>query len=344
MASGDGPRPDHLSWLSGLEDTPGKYHLFLAMRVIDAAREEGRDLGKTRRPSEDGMRFGQEPSLAFPPATLAGFRKGGSGAPSILTSRFFGFFGPNGPLPLHITEYAHDRQTNYRDDTFVAFADMFTHRLATLLFRAWKTGQPAADFDRGIGGTTEDAIAALSNLLGQGMRDRDAMPDLAKRHFAGHLAPGPRTPEAMVAMLSSFFGADVHIEEFIGSWLELEPEDTWQLGAPGGGLGQTTSIGNRVWSRAAKFRLRIGPLSKEDYERLLPGGASLERFAAIVRNHVGDTLDWDVNIVLKADEVPAAQLGADTRLGLTSWIGDRTGMGDADDLYVAPQRDIRPAA
>ena len=77
---------------------------------------------------------------------------------------------------------------------------------------------------------------------------------------------------------------------------------------------------------------------------MVPGGDSLRKMAAIVRNHVGDTLDWDVNLVLRAEDVPPAILGADTRLGLTSWIGDRAGMGDADELYVTPERGIRPAA
>lgn len=343
MASGDGPRQDHLNWFAGLEADPGSHHIWLAMRLIDAAREGERPLGATRRPSEDGVRFGQEPSLAFPPVTLTAFERGEDGAPDRLTNRFFGFFGPNGPLPTHLTEYAHVRSVNERDPTFVAFADMFTHRLATLLFRAWKTGQPAADLDRGMGGALESAVAAISGRHAKNLRDRDAMPDLAKRHFAGHLANGPRTPEALVSMLSVFFGAAVHIEEFVGEWLDLEPEDCWQLGGSGG-LGQGTVVGSRVWSRAAKFRLRIGPLSREDYERLLPGGASLERLAAIVRNHVGDMLDWDVNLVLRAEEVPPAQLGADTRLGQTSWIGDRAGKGDADELFVSSRRDIHPAA
>ncbi|NDR59042.1 type VI secretion system baseplate subunit TssG [Aliiruegeria sabulilitoris] len=343
MASSDGPRPDHLNWFAGLQERPGDYHIYLAMRLLDAARGGKRGLGATHRPVEDKMRFGQEPSLSFPPTTLTKFRPGEGEDPSVLINRFFGFFGPSGPLPLHLTEFARDRLVNERDPTFVAFADMLTHRPATLLFRAWKTGQPAADFDRGPGGPVEVAVAALSRLHGSALRDRDAMPDLAKRHFAGHLAPGPRTPEALVSMLSLFFGTNAHIEEFIGSWLELEPEDTWQLGAPAG-LGQATAIGSRVWTRSAKFRLTLGPLSREAYERLLPGSESLRRLAAIVRNHVGDTLDWDVNLVLRAEDVPPAKLGADTQLGLTSWIGDRAEMGDADDLFVSPERDIRPAA
>jgi type VI secretion system protein ImpH len=143
-----------------------------------------------------------------------------------------------------------------------------------------------------------------------------------------------------VALLSDFFQVPVHLEEFVGSWLELEPDDRWQMGRGQGGLGQNTSLGEKVWSRSAKFRLRIGPLSLQDYERLLPGGAALARLRAIVRNYLGDFLDWDVNLVLAGDAVPRASLGGTTRLGHTSWIRSRpdpeADQADVSDLYLYP--------
>ena len=139
--------------------------------------------------------------------------------------------------------------------------------------------------------------------------------------------------------MSVFFGIPVKLRQFVGCWLELEPDDCWQLGSPAG-LGQATSVGQKVWSRAAKFRLQVGPLSLEDYKRMLPGGESLDRFTSIVRNYVGDTLDWDINLILAGDEVPRASLGGSTKLGHTSWIGTRKDMdevrADATDLYLYP--------
>ncbi|MGB3280349.1 MAG: type VI secretion system baseplate subunit TssG, partial [Pseudorhodobacter sp.] len=70
---------------------------------------------------------------------------------------------------------------------------------------------------------------------------------------------------------------------------------------------------------------------------MMPGAPSLARLEAIVRNYVGDTLDWDINLVLRRDEVPQAVLGKTTMLGHTSWIGTRTGDTDADDLYLIPR-------
>ncbi|MEM6304071.1 MAG: type VI secretion system baseplate subunit TssG [Pseudomonadota bacterium] len=342
MAAPDGPATDPLTHFERLKAEPQAHHIFLALRILEAEYADRPRLGESRRPREDAVRLGQEARMAFPPTTIRAFTPPGA-RPGKLVNRFFGFFGPHGPLPIHMTDYARERQINAKDDTFVAFADMLTHRIMSLMYRAWVTGHPAVDFDRGAGTPFESQVAALAGHRGAGLRDRDAMPDMAKRYFAGLLGAGTRNAEGLVAILSAFFQAEVRIEEFVGSWLELEPDDQWELGQPGG-LGQTTSIGTRVWSRSAKFRLIIGPVGISEYERLLPGNPSMDRLAAIVRNYAGDALDYDVNVVLRAQDVPAATLGGTTRLGQTSWVGDRPGAADADDLYLQPQHFKQQAA
>ena len=322
-----------------LKDDPEGHHIFLALRILEAEYSDKPRLGQSKRPHEDAVRLGQEARMAFPPSTIHSFTAPGT-KPGSLINRFFGFFGPHGPLPIHLTDYARERQINNRDATFVAFADMLTHRIMSLMYRAWVTGQPAVDFDRGADTQFERHIAALGGHHASSLRKRDAMPDMAKRHYAGLMAGGTKNAEGLVAILSGFFQAPVQLEQFVGSWLDLEPDDQWELGARqngGAGLGQTTSIGSRVWTRNAKFRLIIGPVSLPEYERLLPGNPSMDKLAAVVRNYVGDALDYDVNVVLKGDQVPAAQLGADTRLGQTSWIGARTSDSDANDLFLEPQ-------
>lgn len=338
MATGDRSGPDNLSHFDRLAKNPEKHHVFQALRVIEATYADAPRLGESRRPREDRVRLGQEAELAFPPSTISQFKQGVGGRPARLINRFFGLFGPHGPLPLHLTEYVRDRARNHHDTTITAFADMLTHRMMSLLYRAWSAGQPAPSFDRNDDQVARK-VAALAGYHGDGLRDRDAMPDLAKLHFAGRLSQGTKNPEGLVSVLSAFFSAPVRLQQFVGSWLELEPDDQWQLGKSGR-LGQSTSIGQRVWTRGAKFRLRIGPLTLTDYERLLPGGDSLARLQSIVRNYAGDALDWDVNLVLAGDEIPSASLGGTTRLGHTSWIRARTGeveeRSDVSDLFLYP--------
>ena len=67
---------------------------------------------------------------------------------------------------------------------------------------------------------------------------------------------------------------------------------------------------------------------------MLPGGASLLRLRAIVRNYLGDTFEWDVNLVLRGDQVPSAVLGESAVLGHTCWMGERDNSRDADELHL----------
>ena len=335
MATGDRTGADDLTHYDRFCQTPQAFHIFQALRILEAQFSDAPLLGESKRPMEDRVRLGQEAEMAFERTTIRDFTPPGAG-PGVLTNRFFGLFGPNGPLPTHLTEYARDRAINGRDPTLLAFANMLTHRMMCLLYRSWATGQPSASYDRGAGGRFEGKVAAFAGVAGKSQRDRDAMPDAARSHFAAHLSAGPRHAEGLVAMVQAFFRAPVSLQQFVGSWLDLEPGDRWQLGAAAG-LGRATSIGTRVWSRSAKFRLRIGPLSLTEYQRLLPGSPSVARLTSVVRTYVGDALDWDVNVVLRGDQVPRAVLGGDTRLGQTSWIGRRDPSRHAADLFLSPQ-------
>ena len=158
----------------------------------------GRASAAASRPAQDAVRLAQEPSVEFAPATLAGWEPASRTAPPArLLVHFFGLFGPDGALPLHLTEYARDRRRNHRDPTFQRFADIFHHRALSLFYRAWANSRPTVSFDR----PEEDRFALyVGALIGLGMdslRDRDAMPDLTKLHFAGHLACQTRHAEGL---------------------------------------------------------------------------------------------------------------------------------------------------
>jgi type VI secretion system protein ImpH len=344
MAPRDGFGQDHLTHIAQLAGSPETHHIFHALRVIEATYKDAPRLGESRRPREDKVRLAQEAELSFPPSSIRSFDLGRNGKPDTLINRFFGLFGPHGPLPLHLTEFARDRARNHRDATFLAFGNMLTHRMMSLFYRAWSSGQPAPSFDRPGFDTVERKVAAIAGYLGDGLRDCDAFPDLAKRHFSGLLSQGPKNAEGLISILAAFFDTTVELEQFVGCWLELEPDDRWKLGGPSG-LGQRTSIGNQVWTRGAKFRIKIGPLSLTEYKRLLPGSPSQRRLNAIVLAYVGPALDFDVNLILKANEVPPAVMGESAQLGQICWMGSDKRSKDADDLNLhADMMDLAPPA
>lgn len=58
-----------------------------------------------------------------------------------------------------------------------------------------------------------------------------------------------------------------------------------------------------------------------------------------MRNYAGDTLLWDVNLILRQGEVPPTQLGRAGRLGWTTWLGQRRIDTDPADLFLDASAD-----
>jgi len=109
------------------------------------------------------------------------------------------------------------------------------------------------------------------------------------------------------------------------------------LGSDTGVLGMSATIGERVWDCQQKFRIVAGPMDFRQYRRLLPQGESLASLISVVDNYVGLELDWDVNLILKKEEVPPIQLGSMGQLGWTSWLKSREREEDAADLILRPR-------
>ncbi|QBF33988.1 type VI secretion system baseplate subunit TssG [Thalassococcus sp. S3] len=338
MARDDWPAGDTLAaWqtmIAKASARPEAFDLFQMLRKIDALRPDLPRLGEGTRPAQDCVRLGQEPSLAFAPRPIADVAQTDPDAPARIQAFGFGLFGPNGPLPQHLSEYAFGRLHNARDSSFVAFADMFHHRLMTFFFRAWAEAEPVVSHDR----PDEDRFGRqAASLAGYGMESlerRDEMPDLLKWHFIGRLSDQSRNPEGLAAIIGTFFTAPVRIVEFVPSWVDLPRSSRCRLGSvpPRGDAAPPMMLGQRVRTYHHRFEMVIGPLSLANYERFLPSGPSMPALSAIVSNYVGEALDWVLTLVLHRDQVPAVHLGKAGRLGWTGWLGQRRSPDHARDL------------
>lgn len=338
MAGEAGPAARAVAFLRALEEEPYRFGFFSALRRLECVHEDRPRLGQSARASADPVRLGQEPSLAFAPSALASFRPGGADKPARLDVLFLGLFGPNGPLPLHLTEYARNRLRQNDDPTFARFADLFHHRLLSLFYRAWANAQPTVEFDRPGADRFALYVGSLCGLGMPALRHRDAFPDLAKFHYAGQLACHTRHADGLRALVSGYFGMPVAIEPFVGQWIELPESSCCRLGeSPDTGtLGVTAIAGARVWDYQQKFRIVLGPLTLAEYRRMLPGGESLRRLSALIRGYIGDELAWDVKVALKKEDVPPLWLGEGAQLGWTTWCTTAPLKDDPAELYLDP--------
>ena len=110
-----------------LRSDPHAFDLFFALRWLQARHPDLPALGRAARPQAEPIRLGQDPSLAFAPATIAEVLPAVAGQPERLMVWNFGLYGPNGPLPTHLTEYVRERQRQYDDPTLARFSDIFHH-------------------------------------------------------------------------------------------------------------------------------------------------------------------------------------------------------------------------
>jgi type VI secretion system protein ImpH len=329
-----GQETNFVSFLEALAREPYQYDFYQVMRRLECAHPEMPRWGMALRPRDEPVRLGQDPELSFAPAPLASFTVASEGRHARLGIRLFGLLGPNGPLPLHLTEYARDRLRHAGDRTFARFLDMLSHRFVAFFYRAWAQSQPTVAADRPEDDRFHTFIGALFGIAPAAFRNRDSVPDEAKLAAAGLLAQQVRNADGLLSLIAGYFQVPVRVREFIGHWLDLARSDQTTLGATHARLGQGAVLGRRVYDRQYRFRIELGPLSRSLYESFLPTGELLRPLVDWVRTYVGFEYAWDVRLALVAEEVPVVALGEAGRLGWSSWLGLRPRGTPANDLVL----------
>jgi len=352
VAGEDGNADRRLMFIEALGRTPERFDFYQVMRRLEAASPGLPRLGEARRPSAEPLRLAQEAELGFAVSNVTRVAQTSTGIPRLFV-RFLGLFGPQGPLPLHLTEFARDRERNHGDATFARFADVFHHRLLLMFYRAWRQAQPTATHDR----PREDRYRTyVGSLLGHGSpawHGSEHELAQAKRHFAGHLGRSVRHPDGLAAILAEYFQVPVSLRTFSPRWMVLPRSQRSSLGGAGGPgtlgggggagfrgndsaiLGLSAVIGSRVLDAQHHFDIHAGPLDLASYMRLLPDGEWIAKVREWVREYCGD--EFGVRLVprLKATQVPSLQLGGSGRLGWNTWIGPRRSEEPASDLSLS---------
>ena len=330
--------------LQAVEEVPRAHDFFALLRRVEGLRPEMPRWGCAARPAQEPLRLGQEPELDFAVAALESFTPRLQGPPR-LGVRFFGLLGPQGPMPLHITEYVRERLRLRGDPTIARFLDVFHHRLLALFYRAWAQAQPAVQHDR----PAEDRYAAwlgASIGLGSELPGQSSLPAPARLSQAGLLGSRSRHAEGLAKMLAGYFRVPVRIEQHVPQWLVLDDDDRSRLGyatnraerlrATSAQLGVSAAAGNKVRDRQYRFRIVLGPLTLAQHEAFLPAGPAWRELSDWVLQYCGPGLRWDVQLTLAAAEVPEPRLGRRVRLGVTGWLGRTPIPRDRGDLRLRP--------
>lgn len=343
-ASVPAPAPDFDAWLEAVADAPHRFDFYQVLRHIESSHPHLPRLGQAQRPGDEPVRVSQPAELTFAPAALHGLRRSEDG-PFRLTQRIFGLLGPNGPLPLHVTELTHERSSHHADLGLQRFIDLLNHRFTLLFYRAWAEAQPTLGLDRPGDPRFARRLGALSGIGDEALLERDAAGDASKLFFTGRLSRQTRDADGLLCWLRSEFDVPVRIEQWCGHWMPLAREERSRLASVGQrGIGQQLGrgavLGACVWDVQSKFRIVIGPVREARYHAFLPGGSHLDRLQAMVRQWVGLEFEWDLQLILARQDVPRTRLGQNGELGRSCWLGRFKGPGDADALVIDVERTL----
>ena len=319
-----------------LFDEGFRFDFFQAVRLLETIRPDRQRVGGTAGPADEVARFRSRVALDFPASEVDGVERGEDGAGARMTVNFMGLAGVVGVLPWHYTETILER-IRRGDSALREFLDIFNHRLISLFYRAWEKYRFSIGFERNPRrGEFDPFTLILFDLVGigtGGLRGRVEFGDEAPLFYAGQLGQHPRSASALGNVLSDYFGVAVEVAQFVGQWLEITDENRTRLGQANNVLGESVVAGARIWDQQAKFRLRVGPLGANDFDRMLPGGDTHRAFIEMTRYCSGQEFDFDVQLVLKAAEVPYCRLGdANARLGFSTWLKTREFERDADQV------------
>ncbi len=334
MAGESGKTTDSL--VKTLCDHPHKFDFFQALRALQNYYKDAPRIGEAKRAKDDPFRFSQKISLNFTTSMIDSVEMDEEERRLHMTVSFLGLLGPNGPMPLHLTEHITHRILHGHDTTLSSFLNIFQHRLISLFFKAWALNNQTVDFD-----LQENSryVVYLGSLFGFGLKslqNRDSIPDFSKLYYANRLVQKTCNVEGLKSIIGDYFGVPSSINEFCGQWLDLPSDSRCYLGKSRatGTLGLNTIVGTKVWDCQLKFRIRMGPMGRKDLNRMLPGEKTFKRIRDWVLAYVGYEYFWDLQLVLKREEVPELQLGREARLGWNSYLKTKPFKRDADDLIL----------
>lgn len=350
------------------------FDFFQAVRLLERLEPERRPVGRDGPPGAEAVRFVVHQALTYPSSQIYEVRPPSADARlPVMAVRFFGLTGESGVLPHPYTELILHQALLVKGEERYAlrdWLDLFNHRLLSLFYRAWEKYRFAIPYERGEYDRPEPdpftrcllsfvglGMPPLRNRLRVAVRTEDdeeareralaRIDDLGLLHYAGLLAQRPRNAVGLRALLADYFQLPVQVEQFRGQWLALDRANQSCLGRGGSNdrLGTNLVAGARVWEMQSKFRLRLGPLGYDDFVAFLPDRAPAPERKAyfllvhLARLYVGADLDFDVQLVLRARDVPACRMGKGdglgARLGWNTWVLSRPRDRDAEDAVFA---------
>lgn len=329
-------------WLARLLAEPTGFDPFTAVSLLEQLARTAPRVGGDGPYGDEAIRFRHSRSLAFKPGDIQEVevqretrsrRRDEAEQTFELMLNIVGLIGTSSPLPTYLASEAaaHDEAGEAKADFF----DLFHHRLHSLLYR----GVRKFDWPREYASDGTDVWSKrLLALLGIDIFDRPPLKyiralDLLR--VAPLMASPARTAETLELAIEEILGhllgeADVRVEQFRGSWADIDPEHKIRLGIENTHLGVSAVIGDMCLHRAGLARIVVGPLDEEGLRRFLVGGEGFLALRELLDVLAYELIDFELELILARETRRGAILGV-------SKIGDDAWLAMSDDSGISKQ-------
>ena len=327
-----------------LRERPTSFQFFQAVRLLEQILPGRQPVGRFALPQNEVVRFGSNSDTSFPASQISSIEwpdeSAPPGQPPLMRVNFMGLTGPSGVLPLYYSMMVRER-LRAKDTTMGEFFGLFDHRMISLFYQAWEKHHFAVAYEKGHGDQLTRRVFDFIGMGTPGLRGRQAVPDDALLFYAGLLGPHPRSATALQQLLIDYFEVPVEIEQFVGSWRTLDADSQCQFGdmpSYSQQLGLGVVVGDEVWDQQSGVRIRLGPLTMAQYLSFLPNGKAHQPLRSLVKFYSGGEFDFEVQLVLRREEVPQCELGRDgdaaPQLGWLSWAITAPRQSDAGETIL----------
>jgi type VI secretion system protein ImpH len=319
-----------------LERDPGRFEPVTALRIAQAAAEGELDIIA-------------HTGVSTAPLAVSGLkRKGGRLS---VRSALASLTGPLGSMPSTYDEQIL-RQERNRSRALASFFDLFSSRMTELFADACEKYRIARRLRWGSDRKSNafvTSLLALSGFRTRRLTEVSGVDEDVLLRFSGFFAARNRNAANLRAMLEEFTSLPVEVEQFRGRWLTVQEAERSQMGSRQGvQLGVNATAGAAIRDFSGGFRIVIGPLDYADYLSLTPGGSNITELFSLARLYVGAALDFDIQVVLRKEEIPFCQLGqaSDTspqhgaRLGWNSWARVEAAAKDSGDAIIVERQPV----
>ena len=182
-------------------------------------------------------------------------------------------------------------------------------------------------------------------------RDLDRIDDRLKLLYAGLTSPKTKSAARLKALITGVFGVKVEIDQCVGTWLHLDPDDQLSLGGfgPGGAgaLGADTIVGAKVYSVSDKIRIRIFTRSLEEYRRFLPPTRTkpnewTEKLFDLIDFYLGLEVEYEIELALPKRCASAVHMDSSNSatLGHIGWLKPAAPSDDEDAGQAGEDEDM----